>query len=54
MEKMIKYFAENPSEFKAILDGKASFIEKLSNEQTLYVIKEVLDGVVTPMVSFWG
>jgi len=53
MEKMIKYFVENPEELMAILDGKASFIDKLSNEQTLHIIKEVFDGVVVPMAVWW-
>jgi len=53
MEKMIKYFVENPEELNIVLEGRASFAINLNAEETLTVIRNVFNDYVVKMKNYW-
>lgn len=53
MEKMISYFTENKMELAAVLEGKASFAVKMDAEQTLNLIKELVEEKADGLKKYW-
>ncbi|MGM7720607.1 hypothetical protein [Metabacillus sp. Hm71] len=54
MQKLINHLQNNPQEALAIVEGKASPVERLSPKELLEVIKTITTDKTSAFMKYWG